>query len=144
MANRRPETDADVESFVPSRYKRLFRGLLAVTVLLAAPAAGAAVTANVVAMDQVIMYNRLGAYNPAGMIFALSRDVFPMGTSLVNETLANSCASVSCSPGQVQLRQDKRPRPLTLRVNALRSCISISRTCWPPPRSRMRTTRLRA
>jgi len=68
-------------------------------------------------MDQVITYNRMGAFNPAGMIFALSRDVFPKGTLAPNQTLANSCAEVVCSPGDVQLRDDKRPRPLTLRVN---------------------------
>ena len=67
-----------------------------------ASAAGT-VTVDVVAMDQVIMYNRLGAYNPAGMIFSLSRDVFPFGTSVPGETLANSCASVPCTAGQVQL-----------------------------------------
>lgn len=33
------------------------------------------VKANVVALDQLIMYNRLGTVNPAGMIFALMDDV---------------------------------------------------------------------
>ncbi len=32
-------------------------------------------TADVVALDQVFVYNRLGAYNPGGMIFALKDDV---------------------------------------------------------------------
>jgi hypothetical protein len=76
-----------------------------------------AVTAKVVAMDQVIIYNRLGAFNPAGMIFALARDVFPKGTLPEDETFGNSCASGGCSPGDVQLRSTKRPRPLTLRVH---------------------------
>ena len=34
-----------------------------------------ALTANVVALDQVFFYNRLGAVNPAGMVYALRRDV---------------------------------------------------------------------
>jgi hypothetical protein len=90
-------------------------GLLAV--LLVAGQATADVTAKVVAIDQVIIYNRMGAFNPAGMIFALARDVFPKGTAQADETLANSCASVSCTPGNVQIRSTKRPRPITLRVN---------------------------
>jgi len=79
------------------------------------------VTAKVVAMDQVITYNRMGAFAPTGMIFALSRDVFPMapgGAPFAGPfTEQNSCAVSACSPGMVQLRPDKRPRPLTLRAN---------------------------
>ncbi len=57
-----------------------------------------------VAFDQVYTYNRFGAFNPGGMIYALRRDVVPItGTQI--------------SPGNVQLRPDKRPRPITLRVN---------------------------
>ena len=33
------------------------------------------VKADVVALDQVIMYNRLGTVNPGGMIYALKQDV---------------------------------------------------------------------
>ena len=33
------------------------------------------VKADVVALDQALIYNRLGAINPAGMIYALKRDV---------------------------------------------------------------------
>ena len=33
------------------------------------------VKAEVVALDQVLIYNRLGAINPAGMMYALKRDV---------------------------------------------------------------------
>jgi hypothetical protein len=57
------------------------------------------ITAHVVAFDQVYTYNRFGAFNPAGMIFALSSDV------------------VGSTPGNVHLRADKRPRPIVLRVN---------------------------
>jgi hypothetical protein len=100
----------------------LFAGAaLALGIFTAAPAAAQCdpgpVTANVVAMDQVITYNRMGAFAPAGMIFALARDVFPKGTPAANQILANSCAGGGCTPGDVQLRDDKRPRPLVLRVN---------------------------
>ncbi|MEP6636572.1 MAG: multicopper oxidase domain-containing protein, partial [Acidobacteriota bacterium] len=57
------------------------------------------ISAHVVAFDQVYTYNRFGAFNPAGMIFALSSDV------------------VGSTPGNVQLRASKRPRPIVLRVN---------------------------
>jgi hypothetical protein len=74
-------------------------------------------TAHVVAMDQVLTYNRMTAFAPTGMIYALARDVFPKGTLAGDQTYGNSCAAQSCSPGNVQLRDNKRPRPLTLRVN---------------------------
>jgi hypothetical protein len=70
------------------------------------PGNGDTVVANVVALDQVIFYNRLGALNPAGMIFALERDVVKIDPDQ------------PLGPGNVQLRPDKRPRPLTLRLNA--------------------------
>ncbi|MDB5036135.1 MAG: hypothetical protein JWQ98_3376 [Chlorobi bacterium] len=63
------------------------------------------VTAHVVALDQPIMYNRMGATQPAGMIFALQRDV-----SLINPGLGYV-------PGNVYLREGKRPRPIVLRLN---------------------------
>jgi hypothetical protein len=93
--------------------------------LFGAEAQAGTVTANVVAMDQVLIYNRLGVFNPAGMIFALARDVFPLLTDPDNQDskftgpfdLAHSCAVAACTPGNVQLRPDKRPRPLTLRAN---------------------------
>src|SRR4051794_27039443 len=60
--------------------------------------------ADVVAFDQVFFWNRLGAMQPQGMMYALRRDVVPIsGTTL--------------SPGNVRLRPDKRPRPMVLRMN---------------------------
>ena len=56
-------------------------------------------TAQVVALDQPFFLNRLGALEATGMMFALKRDVVPIsGTTL--------------TAGNVQLRSDKRPRPL--------------------------------
>jgi hypothetical protein len=69
------------------------------------PVDGGTVVANVVALDQVFLYNRLGAMNPSGMMFALERDVVAINPALPK------------GPGNVQLRPDKRPRPLALRVN---------------------------
>jgi hypothetical protein len=60
----------------------------------------------VVALDQVITYNRLGAINPAGMMYALKSDVVPIDSTK------------GLTPGNVRLRDNKRPRPLALRMNA--------------------------
>jgi hypothetical protein len=70
------------------------------------------ITADVVAFDQPIVYNRLGDVNPVGMIYALRRDVVPKSGS-------------ELAPGNVQLRPDKRPRPLTLRMNE-GDCLQVS------------------
>jgi hypothetical protein len=63
------------------------------------------ITARVVAFDQVFTYNRFGAFNPAGMMYALERDVVAIDPSR------------GVVAGNVQLRSDKRPRPLVLRMN---------------------------
>jgi hypothetical protein len=70
-------------------------------------------TADVVALDQVFFWNRLGAVQPQGMMYALRRDVvaFDGTTNLV--------------PGNVQLRPGKRPRPLVLRMN-VGDCLTIN------------------
>ncbi len=67
--------------------------------------------ADVVAFDQPFFWNRLGAVQPQGMIYALRRDVVPReGSSLY--------------PGNVKLRDGKRPRPLVLRMN-IGDCLEI-------------------
>ncbi|TAN43642.1 MAG: copper oxidase [Nitrospirae bacterium] len=80
--------------------------------------AGAAdcLVANVVALDEVIFYNRLGAVNPAAMIFALREDVV--------HSLSGQPIGSGGVPGQVSLRSDKRPRPLVLRMHA-GGCLQI-------------------
>ncbi len=67
------------------------------------------IVANVVAFDQVYFYNRFGAFNPAGMMYALRRDVVGSGA------------------GNVRLRADKRPRPIVLRVNE-GDCLQVNFT----------------
>jgi len=73
------------------------------------------ISADVVALDQPWFWNRLGAVEPQGMIFALKRDIVP-----INPTLG-------LVAGNVQLRPDKRPRPLTLRMN-VGDCLQINFT----------------
>ena len=64
------------------------------------------IKASVVALDQAIMYNRLGAMNPGGMIYALKSDVVAID------------AAKGIIAGNVRLRSDKRPRPIVLRMNS--------------------------
>ncbi|HEX8163105.1 MAG TPA: hypothetical protein VF538_14645 [Pyrinomonadaceae bacterium] len=79
------------------------------------PACNRTIQADVVAFDQVLTYNRLGATNPAGMIYALKSDVVPVNPAQ------------GLVPGNVRLRDGKRPRPITLRMNAL-DCLTINFT----------------
>ena len=82
---------------------------------------GQTITADVVALEQVYYYNRLGAFNPAGLIYALKRDVIKSD----DDSSSNNPKSIADLEGnelgklagQVSLRPDKRPRPLVLRVN---------------------------
>ena len=71
---------------------------------------GQTIRADVVALDQPFMLNRLGASLPQGMIFALKRDIVPINP-------ARNPDGEKLSPGNVMLRPDKRPRPIVLRVN---------------------------
>ncbi|HKI05262.1 MAG TPA: copper oxidase [Thermoanaerobaculia bacterium] len=93
--------------------------LCAAAALLVLPASVSAqtcartITADVVALDQVFFWNRLGAVQPQGMMYALRRDVVAFdGTS-------------NLTPGNVRLRSDKRPRPLVLRMN-VGDCLTIN------------------
>src|SRR6185503_5593949 len=70
------------------------------------PACTRTIKADVVALDQAIMYNRLGAMNPGGMIYALKQDIVAID------------AAKGLTAGNVRLRSDKRPRPIVLRMNS--------------------------
>ena len=73
------------------------------------------VTAKVVAFNQPITFNRLGAVNPVGMMFALERDIVA-----IDSTKGLVAANV-------RVRPDKRPRPITLRMN-VGDCLVINLT----------------
>ncbi|MEW6208866.1 MAG: copper oxidase [Acidobacteriota bacterium] len=77
------------------------------------PTCNRTIRADVVALDQVFFWNRLGAVQPQGMIFALRRDVVPINPEL------------GLTAGNVQLREDKRPRPIVLRMN-VGDCLQIN------------------
>ena len=73
------------------------------------------IKAEVVALDQAMMFNRLGAMNPHGMIYALKQDVVAID------------AAKGLVAGNVRLRSDKRPRPIVLRMNS-GDCLRITFT----------------
>lgn len=84
-------------------------------VATAAPAATCArtLTADIVAIPQPIMLNRIGAAVPDGLIFALKGDTQQGLSSLT-------------------LKGDKRPRPIVLRAN-VGDCLTINLTNAIPP-----------
>ena len=66
------------------------------------------------------MFNRLGAQNPNWITYALDRDV-------INRTTGVPCSQGACTAGNVDLRPDKRPRPLVVRSVA-GSCLTVNFT----------------
>ena len=79
--------------------------------IIVAPSCERIIKADVVAFDQPFFYNRLGAVNPAGMIYALRRDV-------------KAKTSAGLVPGNVVLKDYKRARPIVLRMN-VGDCLEI-------------------
>ena len=61
------------------------------------PVCNRTIKASVVALDQAIMFNRLGAVNPGGMIYALKQDIVAIDSAK------------GLVAGNVRLRSDKRP-----------------------------------
>ncbi|WP_075306501.1 hypothetical protein [Hyalangium minutum] len=90
-------------------------------------------SANVVVLDQPLMFNRLGAQNVNGIVYALTRDVINMKTG---RPLTQGGAPV---PGEVILRPDKRPRPLVLRA-AAGDCLRVRLTNLLTPVANPRDT----
>ncbi|HWN43002.1 MAG TPA: hypothetical protein VNW71_12330, partial [Thermoanaerobaculia bacterium] len=80
------------------------------------------IKADVVALDQVFFWNRLGAVQPQGMMFALRRDVCT--ETCTSTTCTERCGTQDLPAGNVYLREDKRPRPLVLRMN-VGDCLEV-------------------
>ncbi|MFZ3583538.1 hypothetical protein ACOI1H_15380, partial [Loktanella sp. DJP18] len=85
---------------------------------------GRTVCADVVAMDQMLVYNRFGSFNPFGMMYALRRDVVPLGempeaitADACDTLLGTESSGAALSAGDVRLKDCKRPRPMVLRAN---------------------------
>lgn len=75
------------------------------------------IVAEVVAIEQAVVLNRFGAFNPAGMLYALRRDVVFNGHPRIADGTPVTAANLGEAPGRVKLRPGKRPRPLVLRAN---------------------------
>jgi hypothetical protein len=74
------------------------------------------IVARVAAVDQAWVWNRYGAIQPHGMMFALTRDLWVVDPSAPDGMRAPRSGE-QLEPGKVTLRPGKRPRPLVLRVN---------------------------
>ena len=95
---------------------------------LDAPICNRDLSANIVAFDMPLMWNRLGAQNINGMMYALRGDVVDKGSlnpipSLGTDGQGNPVETQAA--GSVTLRPDKRPRPLVLRMGA-GDCMTIT------------------
>ncbi|MGB3179138.1 MAG: hypothetical protein WBA90_14800 [Albidovulum sp.] len=91
------------------------------------------VCANMGALDQALVYNRFGSFNPFGMMFALDRDISVLNNGNASkEGMADVLTADRCDEktgvefghlnqtleaGKVRLKDCKRPRPIVLRVN---------------------------
>ncbi|HWQ31731.1 MAG TPA: hypothetical protein VNQ79_02515 [Blastocatellia bacterium] len=110
--------DLGIREALQSGFRQILPGMLTVLALLllgesaSAQTCDRTITADVVALDQPFFWNRLGAVQPQGMVFALRRDVVSIDSKL------------GLVPGNARLRDDKRPRPITLRMN-VGDCLQI-------------------
>jgi len=100
--------------------------ILAGTSAQAQDACTRTVKADVVALDMPLMFNRLGAQNINGMMYALKRDVV-VNDPGSSDHMKPLIGGVTGSPGKVTLRPDKRPRPLVLRTGE-GDCLQITLT----------------
>lgn len=88
------------------------------------------VKVNMVALNQPIFYNRLGAWQDDGMMFALARDIefqgpaTPAEQTLMTKLQNGEDGDFSELINKVRLRTDKRPRPIVLRAN-VKDCLDI-------------------
>ena len=71
------------------------------------------ITARVVVFDNPTVFNRLGAQNPNWITYALKRDVVAVDPNTRLPT--GDIPGMNLTAGNVELRPDKRPRPLVIR-----------------------------
>lgn len=89
------------------------------------PVCNRTIKVQVVALDQPWMWNRLGAAQPGGMIYALARDVVGKDGPLPENLKLLKPEELKALCGWVRLRDDKRARPLVLRANK-GDCLEIT------------------
>ena len=92
------------------------------------PGDGGTITANVVVLDNPTVFNRLGAQNPNWITYALERDVVVANRLNPNDPANGTpCSQTTCTAGNVELRPDKRTRPLVVRSVA-GGCLTVNFT----------------
>lgn len=89
------------------------------------PVCNRTIKVQVIALDQPWMWNRLGASQPGGMIYALARDVVSKDGALPDDLKSLQATDLTALCGKVRLRDDKRARPLVLRANK-GDCLEIT------------------
>jgi hypothetical protein len=107
-------------------------GLLAgITLAVSSSPASAVATcartlsADVVAIDMPIVNSRLGAANVNGMMYALRHDVVSISATNPDITATITDPLTGAQRRNAKLRDDKRPRPLVLRV-AAGDCLDVN------------------
>ena len=106
-----------ISSWCPQRLVVLAALLSMAYSAQAAPRCERIIRAEVVALEQAVVLNRYGAFNPAGMLYALRRDVVFRGHPRIKDDTPVTEDNQADAPGYVVLRKDKRPRPIVLRAN---------------------------
>ena len=96
-----------------------------------APQCDNTITASVVVLDNPTIFNRLGAQNPNWMMYALKRDVVHKSSASSGKG-GQACelpggTDNGCQAGEVELRRDKRPRPLVVR-SVEGACLTVEFT----------------
>jgi hypothetical protein len=95
------------------------------------------ITASVVVLDNPTIFNRLGAQNPNWMMYALKRDVVHKSSASSGKggqacelpplTADGEPRDNGCKEGEVELRPDKRPRPIVVR-SVEGACLTVNFT----------------
>ncbi|HSN52666.1 MAG TPA: hypothetical protein VLS87_09055 [Woeseiaceae bacterium] len=100
----------------------------------AGPTCSQTITANVVVFDNPTVFNRLGAQNPNWITYALKRDVVHSSVSGKSGEVCQlpDGSDNGCQAGMVELRPDKRPRPLVVR-SVEGACLNVNFTNWLDP-----------
>jgi hypothetical protein len=83
------------------------------------------VSVDVVTIDQPIVNSRLGVSNVNGMMYALRQDVVPIDPAAGGITALINDPVTGLQRRNAKLRDDKRPRPLVLRV-AAGDCLTVN------------------
>ena len=100
---------------------------------LKAGEAGRVVCADIAAIDQSLVYNRFGSFNPFGMIFALDRDLVPLKEAAATSDGSN--AIVLSAEDAEELSAERCASRLGTETRAA----DVALKCRPGPAQGLRT-----